>query len=147
MEKINLKHIKKEDYTDIYHIMKSLDKWFDDGALKSILIDLRYHKGYVARINNEIIGFITYFVYEGIGNIGWIGVKSDYQNKKIGKKLLEKAENDFKHDGINTVQVCTLSDSVKYEPYEKTRLFYHNNGLKSIEELKQIIRVVLRSCI
>lgn len=136
MEKIKLEYIKKENHIDIYHIMKSLDKWFDENALKDILIDLKYHKVYIAKDKNEIIGFITYFVYEGIGNIGWIGVKLDYQNKKIGKKLLEKTESDFKHNGINTVQVYTLSDSIKYEPYERTRIFYYNNGFKEYRRIK-----------
>ena len=87
MEQIIYKKIEQDDHVAIYNIMKSLDKWFDENALKNILIDLKFHYGYIAKDKNETIGFITYFVYEGVGNIGWIGVKTAYQNHKIGKKL------------------------------------------------------------
>ena len=136
MENIRLESIKKEDHNDILNIMKSLDKWFDENALKNIVIDLKYHKGYIAKDKDEIIGFITYFVYEGIGNIGWVGVKTNYQNKKIGKKLLERIESDFKENSIGTIQVYTLSDKVEYEPYESTRIFYYNNGFKDYRRVK-----------
>jgi ribosomal protein S18 acetylase RimI-like enzyme len=136
MENIKLESIEKEDHNDILNIMKSLNKWFDESALKNIVIDLKYHKGYIAKDKDEIIGFIIYFVYEGIGNIGWIGVKIDYQNKKIGKKLLERIESDFKENGINIVQVYTLSDTVEYKPFENTRMFYYNNGFNEYRRVK-----------
>lgn len=136
MEQIIYKKIEQDDHIAIYNIMKSLDKWFDENALKNILIDLKFHYGYIAKDKNETIGFITYFVYEGVGNIGWIGVKTAYQNHKISKKLLEKIENDFRSNNICAVQVYTLSDSVKYEPYEKTRKFYYKNGFKEYRRIK-----------
>jgi len=136
MNNIKIEQIKKQHHTEIRRIMKSLDKWFDENALNSIVIDLKYHKGYTAKDKDNIVGFITYFVYEGIGNIGWIGVKQDYQNNKIGRKLIERIENDLKKDGINILQVYTLSDSVEYEPYEKTRKFYYNNEFKEYRRVK-----------
>jgi len=136
MNNIKIEPIKKQHHTEIRRIMKSLDKWFDENTLNSIVIDLKYHKGYTAKDKDNIVGFITYFVYEGIGNIGWIGVKQDYQNNKIGRKLIERIENDLKKDGINILQVYTLSDSVEYEPYEKTRKFYYNNGFKEYRRVK-----------
>ena len=136
MDNIKLESIKKEDHIEILNIMKLLGKWFDENALRNIVIDLKYHKVYIAKDKDEIIGFITYFVYEGIGNIGWVGVKTNYQNKKIGKKLLERIESDFKENSIGTIQVYTLSDKVEYEPYESTRIFYYNNGFKEYRRVK-----------
>lgn len=136
MEKFVIRKIRSRDHSAVYSIMKSLDKWFDETALKNIYTDLKFHKGYAAWIKKEIIGFITYFVYEGTGHIGWLGVKQEHQNKKAGKRLLQTIENDFIKNNINTVQVFTLSDSVDYAPYEATRIFYYNNGFKEYRRIK-----------
>jgi ribosomal protein S18 acetylase RimI-like enzyme len=136
MSRIELAPITEEHHTSIFNVMKSLDKWFDEDALRNILIDLKYHKGYVAKTDGEIIGFITYFVYEGIGNIGWIGVRSEFHNNKIGNNLLEQAEKDLKKDGVRTMQVYTLSDTVAYEPYNSTRAFYYHNGFKEYRRVR-----------
>ena len=136
IKNIKIATISKKDHHAIYEIMKSLGKWFDENALRNILIDLFYHQGYVARYKREYIGFITYFVYEGIGNIGWIGVREKYQNNKIGKILLNKITDDFKKMNIKEIQVYTLSDSVDYEPYVNTRRFYYNNGFIEYRRIK-----------
>jgi GNAT superfamily N-acetyltransferase len=135
-ENIRIVPIKKKDHQAVYKLMKSLGKWFDENALKNIKIDLKYHEGYVAKQRQDYIGFVTYFVYEGIGNIGWIGVREKYQNKKIGKKLLHTIEIDFKKNNISEIQVYTLSDSVNYEPYINTRKFYFNNGFIEYRRVK-----------
>jgi GNAT superfamily N-acetyltransferase len=134
--KIKIFTIQHTDHQKIYGIMKSLDKWFDESALNHILIDLKYHKGYIAKKGRECIGFATYFVYEGVGIIGWIGVRLPYQDNKVGKKLLLKIEAALRNDNIHIMQVYTLSDSVEYEPYEKTRQFYYSNGFIEYRRIK-----------
>ncbi len=135
-DRIEIEKIKKKDHQAIYDLMKSLDRWFDENALRHILIDLKYHKGYIAKKSRECIGFATYFVYEGIGIIRWIGVRSDCQNQKVGKRLLSIIEDDLKRNNIDTIQVYTLSDSVPYAPYEATRLFYFHNGFTEYRRIK-----------
>lgn len=135
-DKIEIVEIKEKDHRAIHDLMKSPDKWFDENALRHIRIDLKYHKGYVAKQGRECIGFATYFVYEGVGVIGWIGVRIDHQNEKIGKRLLTKVEADLRNNNIPTIQVYTLSDSVDYEPYIKTRQFYYRNGFTEYRRIK-----------
>lgn len=115
-------------HREIRAIMISLDKWFDEHALQSIMIDLAFHKGFVAICDGKIAGFITFFVYEAVGIIGWLGVGLRYQNKGTGSDLLRRLEDELVKNRIDTVQVYTLSDTVEYEPYEKTRAFYFRNG-------------------
>jgi GNAT superfamily N-acetyltransferase len=132
---LEIETIRKKNHQAIYDVMKSLNKWFNESALQHILIDLKYHNGYIAKQGRECIGFATYFVYEGIGILGWIGVRIPYQNKKVGKRLLTRIEEDLRGNNIHTVQVYTLSDAVEYEPYEKTRQFYYHNGFKEYRRI------------
>lgn len=123
-------------HEDIFNVMKSLNNWFDENALRNIPIDLQYHRGFTAVDKKEVIGFVTYFVYEGVGNIGWIGVLEKYHNQKIGSLLLSSLEEALKQGGIDCIQVYTLSDTVEYEPYNATRAFYYNKGFKEYRRIK-----------
>lgn len=135
---INIEYIKirKKDYSSIYNLMKNLDDWFDENALMSIEIDLQFQRGYVALHNENVIGFISYFVYEAVANIAWIAVDTKWHNKKIGTKLISLVENDLKKLAIHDIQVYTLSDSVDYRPYEATRAFYYHYGFKEYRRVK-----------
>jgi GNAT superfamily N-acetyltransferase len=109
--------------------MASLPEWFVPEAVEHLRIDIHYHRGFVALNEKEqIIGFVTYFVYEGVGVIGWIGVNRDHHNQGIGTQLLQNVERAVSADGVRVMQVFTLSDSVEYAPYEATRAFYYRNG-------------------
>jgi ribosomal protein S18 acetylase RimI-like enzyme len=126
---MNIRKIHDEDHEAIVQLMESLPEWFMPIAVEHVRIDLRYHQGFVVLNEEEqILGFVTYFVYEAVGVIGWIGVKREYHNQGIGTHLLQAVERVLIEDGISMMQVYTLSDSVEYAPYEATRAFYYRNG-------------------
>jgi len=132
-----IQELKLEHSDGIMEVVTSLGEWFDEGARKHIPVDLRYHKGFVSiDENGQVIGFITYFVYEAVGIIGWLGVIKEQQNKGIGSQLLKSVEEVMKWEGIDTIQVYTLGDEVDYKPYESTRRFYRKHGFKDYRRIK-----------
>ncbi len=116
------------DHQKVIRIMHQLPDWFNEAARRNIKIDLEFHQGFVAEDTaGESIGFLTYYVYEAVGIIGWLGVLSDKHRTGIGTNLLTVFEDEMKKKGINLIQVYTLSDRVNYPPYEGTRKFYFKN--------------------
>jgi len=118
-------------------VAKTLPEWFTEGGVKNIAVDILFQRGFVAICNNTVVGFISFFVNEAAGHIGWMGILPSYHRKGIGKKLLEKLVSEFKKSGVKEVRVNTLGDSVDYKPYEETRAFYRAMGFRDFERIKQ----------
>jgi len=124
-----IRKLIKEDYLDVFLIMNRLSDWFNEDALNHIEIDLKFQSGFVAKdASDHTIGFLTFFVYEAVAYLAWIGVIPEHHRMGIGKKLLGAFENEIKKSGIRVIQVYTLSDIVSYHPYEATRSFYYQCG-------------------
>lgn len=112
--------------------------------MKHIGIDLQFQKGYTAwQKNGGIIGFLSYYVNEGVAHIGCMGVRKEFHRNGVGRKLvqaltaeLRPAEGD-RTTGVEKVRVNTLGDSVEYEPYERTRAFYRGVGFSDLERIEQ----------
>lgn len=57
--------------------------------------------------DNKIVGLITVYTKNRIGNIGLVGVDESYRGKGIGGELIKASLNYFKEKGINEVEVVT----------------------------------------
>ena len=116
------------DHQKVSSMVQQLPDWFNKEARRNIKIDLEFHQGFIAEDTaGEAIGFLTFYVYEAVGVIGWLGVLSDKHRTGVGTELLTAFEDEMKKNGIHLIQVYTLSDSVDYPPYEGTRKFYFKN--------------------
>ena len=119
------------DYSAVGEIVAGLPEWFDERAkTTSIPIDIRHQRGFVAKRQGKVVGFITLYVAEGRLNIGWLGVQHDLHRQGIGRLLLAKAVEVAREMGVREVATYTLGDSVDYEPYARTRQFYFANGFQ-----------------
>lgn len=134
--KIEIRKGVLEDHPAVISIATVLKGWFSDKEVKYIKQDLKSHQLLVAEIDSKVIGFLSYFTYEGIGHIGWLGVLKEYHRQGIGRALYNEFEQEMGKIKIRTLQVYTLGDGVDYEPYERTRNFYRKVGFKThrIEE-------------
>lgn len=132
-----IRELQASDHDAVIAIMAALPEWFTPDALTHARVDLRYHRGFVAvdDKDGQIIGFATYFVYDGIGNLSWIGVAPGWRRHGLGTHLLHAVEQAVRNDGIPVLQVFTLSDSVEYAPYNSTRAFYKRNGFKEFRRI------------
>jgi len=129
----------EKDYDGMMEVAKKLHpKWFDRFAInKSIPLDLKIHKGYVAEEKGRILGFVTYTSNEGETKISWIGVDPKFQRRGIGTKLLRKLREKLKKMKIKDLRVETVAESEKAKPYEITRLFYKKMGFK-VEKVRKV---------
>lgn len=118
------------DYSTVIQIAKSLDDWFSEDGIRYIKQDLEFENLILVCANAEPIGFLSYFTYEGIGYLGWIGVYERYHGTGAGELLFIEFERIMKGHGINTIQVKTLGESVDYPPYDRSRNFYRKMGFK-----------------
>jgi predicted N-acetyltransferase YhbS len=133
---MNIRPIEEKDYSKILRIadkLKTIDiktGWFTEYARrKTIPLAIRINKGFVAELSGKIIGFITYSVVEIKPYISWLGVAPKFHRKKVGTKLVEKAEEELRRLGAETVSVETPSkEEGMGTSYEGTYKFYEAMG-------------------
>lgn len=112
-------------------IAKSLPQFFTDKGVEYISADFYSQKGFVFRMNDAAVGFVTYYTNQGMAEIGWMGVKPEFQGKGIGTQLLNHLKSELIKNKCSSLIVKTLDESVDYKPYEQTRAFYLKNGFKN----------------
>lgn len=129
---MKIRKSSEKDFKGMIVVAKNLHpKWFDRFAInKSMPLDLRIHKGFVAEENGEILGFITYTSNDGETKISWIGVNPKFQRKGIGTKLLKRLEKELNKLGAKELRVETVAETENYKPYEITRTFYKKMGFE-----------------
>ena len=97
MEKdIKIRNGNSSDLGDIMSISKSLDDWFNEDGIKYIEQDFHFEKTIIAEVDLKPIGFLSYFIYEGIGYLGWMGVYENYHGSGAGKLLFDEFEKVMK---------------------------------------------------
>ncbi|MDA3818795.1 MAG: GNAT family N-acetyltransferase [Prolixibacteraceae bacterium] len=113
-----IREYQDKDLQQTLSIAKQLPDWFDNDALeRSIPIDLKHQKTFVAEKADKILDFITLFVAEGHLNIGWLAVHPDLHKNGIGKLLLAQAESYGRSIQICKIATYTLGENVDYLPY------------------------------
>jgi len=127
---LNIREGTASDTDTVLQIAKSLDDWFNDDGIKYIKQDLEFEKLIIVDADSEPIGFLSYFLYEGIGYLGWIGVYEQHHGTGAGEILFFEFERIMKNFDINILQVKTLGESVEYPPYDRSRNFYRKVGFK-----------------
>ncbi len=83
------------------------------------------------------MGFVTYFVYQGVAHIGWLGVARDEHRLGIGRLLIEHLCAHLRAAGLPAIHVDTLGDSIEYAPYATTRSFYRAVGFQNYRVVRQ----------
>lgn len=134
-EALTVREIMLEDCDAIRLIAQSLHPtWFTESALEEITHAVRYETGYVALENGVPVGFVTYKLSEdGVtAELTWIGVRSDFHRKGVGRSLVEAVEQEISGKGFKALEVSTVAATVNYEPYDLTRKFYHAIGFADV---------------
>lgn len=128
--------INPDEKTNITRkIMHSLPAWFSppEDIEKKALI----HKDYpfFAAYDSEVpVGFAALKIHNSFtADIYNLGVLEQYHRQGIGQNLLNYIVQYCQGCGYQYLTVKTLDSSAKYEPYEKTRAFYHKVGFIPLE--------------
>ena len=139
-KKITLREGDASDTAAVLQIAISLDKWFNEDGIKYIEQDLEFQKLIIAEFDSEPIGFLSFFTYEGVGYLGWIGVYQQHHGIGAGEMLFFEFERLMKRCKINVLQVKTLGKSVEYPPYDRSRNFSEKLVSKNTDQKLQIIQ-------
>ena len=121
-------------------ILRLLPQWF--GIEEHI-------EGYVSNVTNlpmfgclierDLVGFLSLKPHtEFAAEIYVLGVKPEQHRRGIGRRLIRAVEEHAKERSISFITVKTLSSSIDYEPYERTRQFYSSMGFVPIEEIPNL---------
>jgi GNAT superfamily N-acetyltransferase len=133
---VSLRPLSEADLESVLEVARSLPQWFTPTGLELMQVDLPYQKGWIAWEGSRPLGFISFFVNQAKGEIGWMGVLPDQQRKGFGKQLLNRLVDDLRSNRVSELYVRTLGDSVEYEPYAKTRAFYRANGFQDFQRIQ-----------
>jgi len=84
--------------------------------------------------DENIAGFVTYVIAvdEMAAELTWIAVHPNYHRKGIGRCLVEALKEVLVSLDVSAIEVSTVADSVEYEPYARTRSFYHALGFSDV---------------
>lgn len=131
--------LEKSIYTK--EVLEKLPEWFGNKqALDDYVLKVA-ECPYWAALNeeNKCIGFLALKKHYGhTGDIFVCGVLPEYQRSGIGKALYNAAEAYLVQTGCKFVMVKTLSDTVGYEPYTRTREFYKSVGFEPLVTLTEM---------
>jgi dTDP-4-amino-4,6-dideoxy-D-galactose acyltransferase len=116
------KNISHEKFEELYRL------WIINSVKKSLADDVLVYK-----FQDRIVGLVTVYEKEKIGNIGLIGVDEDFRGRGIGKALLNAVKNYFFSKGIQKINVVTQGQNqAAYKLYESAGFdvleqyeFYH----------------------
>ncbi len=116
------------DHAAVLTVARALPAWFTERGVRHIDVDLGFQEGFVAEAEGQVVGFVSLYVAEGVGHIGWMGVLPDRHRRGVGRSLCAAVEKRLRIAGVDTLRVQTLGDAVDYEPYARTRSFYRGVG-------------------
>lgn len=125
---LEVRPLTRADLESVLAIARELPEWFTPRGQAMIAVDLQFQAGYVATTAGRVTGFVSFYVNEGVGYIGWIGIAPPQHRQGLGRRLVERVEQELRAAGVEELRVGTLGDSVEYEPYVQTRAFYRSMG-------------------
>ena len=119
-------------------IIAGLPEWFgDEHGIRECADAVRSRSGLVAVEDPDVVaGFLTWEPRdEHAAEITWMAVRADARKHGVGGSLLGGLVDLLRAEGIDRLDVKTLSSRDPYPPYAETRAFYHANGFVEVEEL------------
>lgn len=130
-----LRQMNPNDYSKILAVAEKLSQWFTPNGLALLQKDIHFQSGIVVEDKTQIVGFLIYFVNQGIATISWMGVLPSQHRKGIGTKLITELRKILLASNVESIMVSTLGESIDYEPYQQTRSFYRKNDFKDFQKI------------
>ncbi len=117
-------------------ILRALPEWFGiEGATAQYIRDVDALPTFVAFEDGRSIGFMTVKQhFPQSAELYVLGVLQEMHHRGVGRALLARAEAYLREQGVEYLQVKTLSASNPDPGYAKTRAFYEAMGFKPLEE-------------
>lgn len=121
-------------------ILRALPEWFGiETAIQHYVEAIDELPTVLATQGNRVVGFLTLKQHsEYAAEIYVMGILPEMHRRGIGQAMLAEAETYLGRQGIEYLQVKTLSPSRLDEYYAQTRAFYQKMGFRSLEELPDL---------
>ena len=117
-------------------ILRALPEWFGiEEATAQYVRDVDDLPTFVAFEGGRAVGFMTVKQhFPQSAELYVLGVLPEMHQRGVGRALLSAVEAYLREQGVEYVQVKTLSASHPDPGYAKTRAFYEAMGFKPLEE-------------
>lgn len=121
-------------------ILRALPEWFGiEAAIQRYVTEIDALPTWLARLDGRLAGFLTLKYHsEYAAEVYVMGVQAYAHRHGLGRALVARAEDALRQARIEYLQVKTLSPSVDYVPYARTRAFYAALGFRPLEEIVQL---------
>ncbi len=117
-------------------ILDALPKWFGlEEANRDYVAVADRSRCIVAFVGQEAVGILvprSHGRYSA--EIHLMAVLPEYHRQGIGRRMIDHLEDSLRREGVEYLQVKTLSASRPDTGYEKTRNFYLAYGFRPLEE-------------
>ncbi len=135
---MKIRKATRKDCVSALVIARELKEWFTPEAIRNMRLDFSVNNLVVAIEDKEVVGFLCYSSEHGLLKILWIGVSKRNHRKGIGGSLLRWLIREAKRIKSKAIQVETLPEEEKYEPYLLTMHFYKKYFFKKLYVKKAI---------
>ncbi|MFP4599030.1 MAG: GNAT family N-acetyltransferase [Persicimonas sp.] len=121
-------------------ILRSLPAWFGiEEAIVEYVEKIGRLPTFVARTDCETVGFVSIERHsDAAAEIIVMAVAPSHHRRGAGRTLIEASEKYLRDQGVEFLQVKTLSDSHDSAEYARTRRFYRAVGFKPLQEFPSL---------
>ncbi|MGD8625827.1 MAG: GNAT family N-acetyltransferase [Anaerolineae bacterium] len=121
-------------------ILRALPQWFGiEEATAQYIRDTNRLPTLLAAVGDRVVGFLTLNQHSDYAaEIHVMAVHPDFHRQGIGRALLAEAEQLFRAQGVEYLQVKTLSPAHPDPHYARTRRFYLVMGFRPLEEFPEL---------
>ncbi|MBE9011931.1 GNAT family N-acetyltransferase [Pseudanabaenaceae cyanobacterium LEGE 13415] len=121
-------------------ILRLLPEWFGiEAAIVHYVYEIDQLPTLLAYNQAQVAGFLSIKQHsEFAAEIYVMAVHPKFHRQGIGHQLVEVAEEKLRKQGIEYLQVKTLSASHPDQYYARTRAFYRSVGFRPLEEFPEL---------
>lgn len=120
---------------EVEPILRALPEWFGiEESTVQYIKDADTMPTMLVKDGDEVIGFLTiHHHFPETAEMHCLGILPKYHRTGIGKQLVGALENHLKSEGVQLLQVKTVSGDRACQAYAKTRAFYLGVGFMPLE--------------
>lgn len=118
-------------------ILATLPEWFGIAdAVEGYVAAAEHAPSVVASSHGDDLGILTWIRHgDHAAEVSLLAVRRDARRRGLGRAMLSHLERELVAEGVEYLQVKTLSSSHRDEGYEETRAFYRACGFRLLEEM------------
>jgi ribosomal protein S18 acetylase RimI-like enzyme len=117
-------------------ILRALPDWFGiESSIVEYVQNVQSLPTFVVRVGGDVVGFLTIKIhFPRAAEMYVLGVLKEHHRGGVGRAMVQAAERWLATQGVEYLQVKTLSASRNDANYARTRKFYEGVGFVALEE-------------